>query len=135
MTNIVAPYNKNDIESDPSLCEVPDQKAIIMIDCYPVHTGKDFRTYVLEEHPHVFLVFVPANCTSIFQVADVGLQRIIKHRLAQHELQWFVDSHTTQMQAGKTPNNVEFTKSLPKLRNATVKPIMEVYKWLQSAIG
>ena len=99
--------------------------SIIMIDCYPVHTGRDFRTWIAEEYPHIFLVFVPANCTSIFQVADVGLQRIIKHRLAQLELQWFVNSHTTQIQLGISPSDVEFTKSLPVLRDATVKPIVD----------
>jgi len=72
--NILVPYIQNTIDSDPDLRDILDQKAILMIDCYPVHIGQPFRFFVLEEHPNIYLAFVPANCTSIFQVADVGLQ-------------------------------------------------------------
>ena len=70
----MAPYITSVVESDPDLRDIPDQKSILMIDCYPVHLGKPFRTFLLEEYPNIYLLFVPANCTSIFQVADVGLQ-------------------------------------------------------------
>ncbi|KAJ3817394.1 hypothetical protein F5878DRAFT_497296, partial [Lentinula raphanica] len=62
-----------------------NQKAILFIDCYPVHIGKEFRTHVFKEFPHVFLIFVTANYligllgTGMFQPADVGIQRILKH--------------------------------------------------------
>lgn len=63
MTDILAPYVKSVVEAD----NLPaDQKAVLFIDCYPVHISKDFRFYVLEEHPNVFLIFVPANCTYFF---------------------------------------------------------------------
>jgi hypothetical protein len=87
------------------------------------------------EHPNIYLLFVPANCTSIFQVADVGLQRIIKHHLSQAELNWFVDAHAVQLESGKAHEEIEFTKSLPVLHDATVKPLVEVFKWLRSYEG
>jgi hypothetical protein len=59
MTNILRPYLESYIEIHRL---PPDQKAILYIDCYPVHIGEDFRTYVFKEFPNIFLIFVPANC-------------------------------------------------------------------------
>lgn len=59
MTDILKPYVENYI-IDHELPE--DQKAILFLDCYPVHTGIEFRTYVLKEFPNIFLIFVLANC-------------------------------------------------------------------------
>jgi len=92
MENILKPYIAEQIE----LKQLPeDQKAILYIDCYPVHTGEEFHTFVFQEYPNIFLIFVSANCklpatalivnidpmigTGIFQPADVGIQRIAKH--------------------------------------------------------
>lgn len=57
---IFEPYRRQVIESDPDLND--DQCAIIYLDCYPVHTGQEFRSYVIQEFPHVILCFVPAGC-------------------------------------------------------------------------
>ncbi|KAF9001702.1 hypothetical protein BDQ17DRAFT_1195687, partial [Cyathus striatus] len=51
-----------------------DQKMILYIDCYPVHAGKPFCLFIFNEHKYIILIFVPCNCTPIFQPADVGLQ-------------------------------------------------------------
>ncbi len=61
MTNIVKPYVDQYLLHHPEL--PADQKTILFIDCYPVHIGKEFQAYVLEEFPNIFLIFVPANCT------------------------------------------------------------------------
>ena len=63
MECILAPYIKEVIDTDPELQHDPEQKAILLIDCYPVHTGEEFRAYVREQFPNVFLVYVPANCS------------------------------------------------------------------------
>ena len=39
------------------------------------------------------------------------------------------------MAAGKTAEQVEYTKSLPVLHDVRVHPIVEVFKWLQSFLG
>ncbi|KAG6814785.1 hypothetical protein H0H93_012246 [Arthromyces matolae] len=80
MAKILAAYIKAVVEAD----DLPqNQKAILFIDCYPVHIGQDFRFHVLKEYPNIFLLFVPANServslqllsgTGIFQPADVGI--------------------------------------------------------------
>lgn len=63
MTEILKPYICSQIE----LLDLPkDQKAILFIDCYPVHISQEFRAYVAKEFPDVFLLFVPANCKPAF---------------------------------------------------------------------
>ncbi|KAF9218369.1 hypothetical protein BS17DRAFT_873587 [Gyrodon lividus] len=37
------------------------------------------------EYPYVILCFVPAGCTGIFQPANIGLNRVIKHQIKQHQ--------------------------------------------------
>ena len=123
-----------------------DQKAILYLDCYPVHIGQEFLHYVFEEFPNIFLVFVPANCelwsihfaalvdkhfagTGIFQPADVGLQHIAKQFLCQRALEFLVDSHTEQIKQGLTPDAVKFTTSLPVLHNASVWPIVKLFNF------
>lgn len=76
-----------------------------------------------------------ASGTGIAQPADVGLQRVIKHDLQQRALQFLVDSHTAQIDGGLTPEQVKFTTSLPILRDASVEPIVEAYKFLSGASG
>lgn len=39
-----------------------DQKSVLLLDCYPVHTGVEFRSYVKSHFPNVIILFVPANC-------------------------------------------------------------------------
>jgi hypothetical protein len=63
MEQILRPYIAEAIEADPELQHDPDQKTILLLDCYPVHTGEEFRKYVQQQFPNVFLVYVPANCS------------------------------------------------------------------------
>ncbi|THV03410.1 hypothetical protein K435DRAFT_835856 [Dendrothele bispora CBS 962.96] len=133
MVQILRPYIEQYIKHHEL---PPDQKAILYIDCYPVHTGLDFRTYVLQEFPNVFLVFVPANCTAVGQPADVGLQRVVKHHIRQDNLQWLVDKHMAGLSEGLTPSQIKFTTSLPVLRDAaSIQPCVNVFEFFQTLEG
>ena len=145
------PYITEAIEADPELQHDPDQKTILLLDCYPVHTGEEFRKYVQQQFPNVFLVYVPANCscgfvfasvvltpllgTGIFQPADVGLQRIIKHRIRQAQLLSLVKCHMDQRGSGLATEQVQFTTSLPVLRDASVSHIVSAWDFLNSPDG
>ncbi|KAJ8496334.1 hypothetical protein ONZ45_g12488 [Pleurotus djamor] len=67
---VLVPFIARTKASDPDLRDVPNQKSILFIDCYPVHTGTEFRTWLQKNHPNILLLFVPANCTGVFQPAD-----------------------------------------------------------------
>jgi hypothetical protein len=47
---------------------------IWLIDCWSVHTSTTFLTWLKLIHPLVKTIFVPANCTSVLQPADLILQ-------------------------------------------------------------
>ncbi|EKM51274.1 uncharacterized protein PHACADRAFT_62218, partial [Phanerochaete carnosa HHB-10118-sp] len=57
MKNVYAPC-QDKVVKEEGLSE--DQKSILYFDCYPVHFGKKFHTYICTQHPNVFLVYVPA---------------------------------------------------------------------------
>jgi hypothetical protein len=59
MKEILAPHIKRTKER---LQLKDDQKCLLILDCYPTHTGAPFRTFVLDEYPNVFLMYIPANC-------------------------------------------------------------------------
>ncbi|KAI3614776.1 hypothetical protein WG66_003319 [Moniliophthora roreri] len=99
-----SPYIRSVIEADPNLDN--NQMAILYLDCYPVHTSKEFQEYVAKDHPNVQLIYVPANCTSIFQPADVGLQCPIKHLLKQCLFEWMAEECAKQLAAGTSPEDV-----------------------------
>jgi hypothetical protein len=121
------------IEADPDLDD--DQKAIFYIDAYPVHISDPFRTYVFDEFPNIILLFVPNNCTGIFQPQDVGIQRVAKHHLRQSMLNFLVQCHQSQVAAGITPENVTFSNSYPVLRDASVRACVDLYDWLTTPEG
>ncbi|KAH9914425.1 uncharacterized protein B0H18DRAFT_1216055 [Fomitopsis serialis] len=92
-----------------------DQRAILIIDCYPVHTSEEFRVYIWTE----------------FRTPN----RVIKHRLRQAALEFLVNSHSQQIDQGLTPEQVKITTSIKTLRNASVAPLVDVFDFLDSAGG
>ncbi|KAF9228303.1 hypothetical protein BS17DRAFT_793086 [Gyrodon lividus] len=63
VAHIFEPYRRCIIETDPVLfLRHRFVKCLWCFNCYPVHTGKVFRSYVFKEYPYVILCFVPAGC-------------------------------------------------------------------------
>ncbi|KAJ7029747.1 hypothetical protein C8F04DRAFT_1115737 [Mycena alexandri] len=46
-----------------------------------------------------------------------------------------VAAHMEQLEGGLTPEQVKFSTSVPVLRNASVKPIVDLYNWAQTSVG
>jgi hypothetical protein len=76
INHVVEPYfNKRVVEHQLP----PDSHMVLVLDVWSVHKSEEFRKFLQEHHPNIHLVFVPPNCTSKLQVADVMLQRPFKH--------------------------------------------------------
>ena len=86
----------------------PDQKSILLLDAYPVHIGKEFQTWFKEIYQNIFIIYVPANCTGLFQPADVGLQRIIKHHFKHESLKYHVAEYTESIKNGTPSDQIVF---------------------------
>ena len=71
----------------------------------------------------------------MFQPTDVGIQCVLKHFVRQRLLEYLMNIHKTQVLSGLTPEQVKFTTSYPILCNASVRPIVEVFKFFNSPDG
>ena len=77
-----------------------DAKLILVLDVWSVHKSEEFRAYLRNKHPRIHLVFVPPNCTSKLQVADVALQRPFKAGITSSFNEWAALRVREQLQAG-----------------------------------
>jgi hypothetical protein len=62
---------------------------IWLIDYWSVHTSVEFKAWMKEEHLRILLLYVPANCTVKFQLANVILQRPLKCAFTNLFKHWF----------------------------------------------
>lgn len=70
---------------------------LLVLDCWAVHKSEEFRRWLRTQHPRIHLVFVPANCTSKLQVADVTLQRPFKATIRRCFEQWAAEEMRKQI--------------------------------------
>ena len=94
---------------------------LLLLDCWAVHKSAEFRGWMQTEHPRIHLVFVPANCTSKLQLADVALQRPFKSSITQSFNQWAAESIAKQIRSGQV------TGIAAQLGMAALKPL--VLQW------
>ena len=94
-----------------------DAHIILLLDVWSVHKSEEFRMFLRMQHPRIHLVFVPANCTSKLQVADVSLQRPFKHSITRRFNEWAVRQIKEQIAAGSAVGVSEL------LKMSTLKPL------------
>jgi len=95
-----------------------DAKIILVLDVWAVHKSEEFRLFLRMQHPRIHLVFVPANCTSKLQVADVALQRPFKHGITSRFNEWAAQQIKQQIQEEKIVSLSESFKM------GTIKPLV-----------
>lgn len=66
----------------------PNQEMIWLLDCWSIHKSEAFWTWMKKDHLRICVLFVPANCTSKLQPADVILQRPLKCAFSRCFKQW-----------------------------------------------
>ncbi|KAF8242660.1 hypothetical protein K440DRAFT_564808, partial [Wilcoxina mikolae CBS 423.85] len=94
-------------------------KLIVFLDCWSVHRGRDLAVWLNATYSWLIIIFVPANCTSVFQPCDVGLQRIFKHIIRQEASKFFIQEVQQQLNTGVQPENVKTSTALGILRDQT----------------
>jgi hypothetical protein len=94
-----------------------------IIDYWSVHISKDFRAWMKRTSPLIHLLFVPANCTSIFQPADVILQRPFKHAFRQEFNKYTMEVIKNQLESS---SDVKVDTKM-----STLKPL--ICQWLFTA--
>jgi len=83
--HVIEPYRQRKIK-EKGLKQ--DARMVLVIDAWSVHRSEEFRSWIAKNHPLMHLVYVPANCTSHLQVADVVLQKSFKAKLREGFSDW-----------------------------------------------
>jgi hypothetical protein len=98
VTHVLLPHSERMI----SLHELDaDANILLLLDAWAVHKSVEFRGWIATEHPRIHLVFVPANCTSRLQLADVALQRPFKSYITQSFSEWAAGIIAEQIAKGE----------------------------------
>jgi hypothetical protein len=73
---------------------------ILLLDVWAVHISAEFRSFISEKHSYIKLVYIPPNCTSKLQVADVALNYPFKHGFKRRFNEWAAQVIHDQIQQG-----------------------------------
>jgi DDE superfamily endonuclease len=103
-------------------------KMVWLIDCWSVHISKAFREWLKNEHSNwLCVVFVPANCTSKLQPADVILQRPMKAAFRSNFNMWLCRRLQEQFEAGTLPSDIKLELKIGILREQCCRYLMFFY--------
>ena len=101
---------------------LPANAAVVLqLDVWAVHISKEFRDFISNKHPYVRLVYIPPNCTSKLQVADVVLNYPFKHGIKKRFNTWAAEIIAEQVASG------EAVGIKPHLKMSQVKP--KILQW------
>jgi hypothetical protein len=118
ITRIVLPFTERMIE----LHHLDgNAHVLLLLDAWAVHRSAEFREWLKKEHPRIHIVYVPSNCTSKLQLADVALQRPFKSCITQSFNEWAATTIAEQLRGG------EITGIASQLGMKTLKPL--VLQW------
>lgn len=97
-----------------------DAKIILVLDVWSVHKSAEFRLFLRSKHPRIHLVFIPPNCTSKLQVADVALQRPFKAAITHAFNVWATQQIQSQL---RDSQGVAVASVANMLKMSTIKPL------------
>ncbi len=68
-----------------------------IIECESVHINEKFHNWIKKKHTNILLIFVPNNCTNELQLANVILQKPLKHAFNIHFNSWIFQTIKDQI--------------------------------------
>jgi hypothetical protein len=119
ITSVIIPYSERRMLEHTLSA---DSHIVLVLDVWAVHKSEEFRLFLRTKHPRIHLVFVPANCTSQLQVADVLLQRPFKHGIRQRFNIWAATVLKEQI------DKDDIIGLSPFLKMSVIKPL--VLEWV-----
>lgn len=127
ITNVLLPHSERMIELHALNANA---HVLLLLDCWAVHKSAEFRGWLAKEHPRIHLVFVPANCTSKLQLADVALQRPFKSSITQNFNDWATNAVAEQIQHGKV-TGIAGQLGMPALKPRVLQWCVESWNGLR----
>jgi hypothetical protein len=129
--HIIEPYRQRKIKEKA----LPlDSRMILVLDAWSVHRSDEFRKWMAKNHPRMHLVFVPANCTSHLQVADVVLQKPFKSKLRERFGDWAATIIKQQALSGEI-TGLRTHLGMKELRPLVLEWTLYAWNHLASPVG
>ena len=114
------PICEKPVKDSPNYPE--KDNALSLFDCWKVHKSVEFREWLKKEYPKYHFLFIPANCTTVIQPADVLiLQRPFKHNVSNKFTNWSTEQIVSQL------NDDEEARIRLPTNLGTLKPL--IVKW------
>ena len=88
-----------------------------------MHKLEEFLGWIKRKHLEILILFIPANCISVLQVANIIIQRPLKHAFMLQFNSWTMENITKQLENGEEVT-LDFKMS-------TIKPLL--CQWLHKA--
>lgn len=105
-----------------------DQECVVLLDCWSVHRGKEFRRLVHQNWPWLRLRYIPGGTTGLAQPCDVGIQRPYKLSIKRSQLQDVVSETLTHLKADDDPSSLKLDSRIGTLRDRAVAWTVKAWK-------
>ncbi|QRV83006.1 DDE superfamily endonuclease [Ceratobasidium sp. AG-Ba] len=124
VSHTLAPYFREMIKAN----SLPvDQRCMLLIDCWSVHKSLLFRLWLKENFSWIIMLYIPANCTGLFQPCDVGLQRILKLAIRNSAHSDIMKETLDALESGVLAEQIVNNQTLWTLRNRSLQWIVDGY--------
>lgn len=124
VNNIIAPYFER-TKIRLGIHQPGQQMSIWKIDCWSVHKSEEFLSWMKTAHPNIIVLFIPGNCTSIFQPLDVGVQRVLKQSIKRTAHSDVVMEVMSQLSEKREEVHLDMT--IGTLRDRSLKWLVNTY--------
>jgi hypothetical protein len=126
--NIIDPY----VAKQQRRFNESSNKAILILDCWKVHKGEEFLSWMRRNRPQYSLIFVPARCTGELQPCDLFLQRPFKLCITNEYNKWSSEQIQICLNEGKSINQLKLDHGMPALKKQSVQFTYASWKSMQT---
>lgn len=123
VTHILVPY----FDWHKTRLSVPLQRCLWVIDVWSVHRSLEFRTWLRSTYPWITLNYIPGGCTGLWQAADVGIQRPMKHAIRRSAHHHVIQETLQQLNGGIAATQIRLNTKIGVLRNRSVEWLVDGY--------
>ena len=106
-------------------------KGIIHFDTYPVHISEAFVSWIKQEFPMFLLCYVPANCTSVMQIADVALNMPLKAQYTNQHMLHLMSEFKKQRADCVAVEDVFYSEAVSKCAGHAMSWLLSAYETLE----
>lgn len=125
--DVLDPYLKVLREALGKTKHFVSRKSVLNLDSWSVHRGP-FLRWLQENRKHIIPLFIPAGCTSVFQPADIGLNKPYKSSMRNCFHLWYMEEMYKWMQAGSNVVDFALDQKIAAIRDQSAMWMIAAWK-------